>query len=81
MVDVRKKKIKIKIKIKPGLQNNLLLIQYALQKTIELKSIQRGNYFRILADAYVDGENLADGLIKSGDARSYEGGKRLGWCE
>ena len=49
-------------------------------KTIELKNIQRGKYFRILADVYVDGKNLADGLIKSGHARAYDGGQRLGWC-
>ena len=50
-------------------------------KAIELKNIQRGKYFRILADVYVDGKNMADGLIKAGHARSYDGGKRLGWCE
>ena len=48
---------------------------------IELRNIERGKYFRILADVYVDGKNLANGLIKSGHARSYDGGKRLGWCK
>ena len=50
-------------------------------KVIELRNIQRGKYFRILADVYVDGQNLADGLIRSGHARLYDGGKRLGWCD
>ena len=50
-------------------------------KVIELRNIQRGKYFRILADVYVDGKNLADGLIRSGHARPYDGGKRLRWCE
>lgn len=50
-------------------------------KTIELRNMQRGKYFRILANVYVDGKNLADGLIKAGHARSYDGGKRLGWCK
>ena len=49
-------------------------------KVIELRNIQRGKYFRILADVYVDGKNLADGLIKAGHARVYDGGKQLGWC-
>ena len=47
-------------------------------RTIELRNMQRGKYFRILADVYVDGKNLADGLIKSGHARAYDGGQRLG---
>ena len=50
-------------------------------KTIELRNIQRGKYFRILADVYIDSKNLADDLIKSGHARVYDGGKRLGWCD
>lgn len=50
-------------------------------KTIELRNMQRGKYFRILADVYVDDKNLADGLVKAGHARAYDGGKRLGWCK
>ena len=38
-------------------------------KTIELRNIERGKYFRILADVYVDGQNLAGSLIKAGHAR------------
>lgn len=49
-------------------------------KTVELRNIERGKYFRILADVYTDGKSLAEGLIKSGHARVYDGGKRLGWC-
>jgi len=48
---------------------------------IELRNIQRGKYFRILAEVYVDGINLAEGLIKAKHARPYEGGKRMGWCQ
>lgn len=47
---------------------------------VELRNIERGKYFRILADVYADGESLAEGLIESGNARAYDGGKRLGWC-
>ena len=49
-------------------------------RRIELRNIQRGKYFRLLADVWVDGESLAQGLIKAGLARVYDGGKRLGWC-
>ena len=48
---------------------------------IELKNIKRGKYFRILADVYVDGQNLAEALIGANHGRSYAGGKRLGWCD
>jgi len=49
-------------------------------QTIELHNMQRGKYFRILADVYVDGSSLADLLISTGHARIYDGGKRGGWC-
>ena len=50
-------------------------------KKIELRNIQRGKYFRILADVYVDGENLTSALINAKHARAYDGGRREGWCE
>ncbi|SHO56152.1 thermonuclease family protein [Vibrio quintilis] len=49
-------------------------------KTVELRNMRRGKYFRILADVYVDNRNLSDLLINSGLARPYDGGKRGGWC-
>lgn len=50
-------------------------------KTVELRNVKRGKYFRILADVYTDDhQSLAEGLIKSGHARPYDGGKREGWC-
>ncbi len=48
-------------------------------KIIELRNIQRGKYFRILADVYVDGRNLADILIKNGFAVPYDGGTKPEW--
>lgn len=49
-------------------------------KVIELRDIQRGKYFRLLANVFVDGKSLSVDLIKHGHARIYNGGKRLGWC-
>lgn len=49
-------------------------------KVIELRDIDRGKYFRIVADVYVDGENLAKQLIDSGLAVPYSGGTRQSWC-
>ena len=68
-----------KIKAREAKQFTVQALRSA--KTIELRNMQRGKYFRILADVYVDGKNLADNLIKSGHARAYDGGKRLGWCK
>ena len=68
-----------KIKAREAKQFTVLALRSA--KTIELINMQRGKYFRILADVYIDGKNLADSLIKSGHARVYDGGQRLGWCD
>lgn len=49
---------------------------------IDLKNMGRGKYFRIVADIYVDGENLAEALVDSGMAIRYNGGKKNArWCE
>ena len=55
----------------------------ALRKAevIELRNIQRGKYFRIIADVFIDGESLKDLHLNAGTARPYAGGKRSGWCE
>lgn len=50
-------------------------------KTIELKNIQRGKYFRLVADVYADGQSLADALIRKKLAVRYDGGKKINWCD
>ena len=51
-------------------------------ETIDLNNIERGKYFRIVADVFVDGESLADILIEAGMAVRYDGGtKTKDWCE
>jgi len=54
-----------------------------LQKTnkIELRQLQRDKYFRLLANVYVDGTNLADELVFLGLAKHYDGGKKPVWGE
>jgi len=50
-------------------------------KVIELKNMKRGKYFRIVADVYVDGENLGQMLIAEDLAVPYNGGhKGKDWC-
>ena len=49
---------------------------------ITLKNLERGKYFRIVADVIADGEDLADMLIEAGMAVRYDGGKKnTRWCE
>jgi len=50
-------------------------------ESVELRDMQRGKYFRLLADVYVDGNNLGEMLVRAGHARVYDAGKREGWCD
>ncbi|WP_286694089.1 thermonuclease family protein [Spongiibacter sp. UBA1325] len=59
--------------------------QYSVAKLraanrVELKAIERGKYFRLLADVWVDDENLGEALISAGHAVRYGGGKKKDWC-
>lgn len=48
-------------------------------KLIELRNMRRGKYFRIIADVYVDGKNVAKAMIDKGLAKEYYGGARPIW--
>jgi len=51
-------------------------------KLIALENMQRGKYFRIVADVYIDGESLSESLIRSGLGVTYHGKtKAKNWCE
>lgn len=51
-------------------------------KVIELRNMQRGKYFRIVADVYADNQSLADELIKNNLAVRYNGGTKVkDWCK
>ncbi len=48
---------------------------------IELKNLNRGKYFRITADVFIDGESLAEELLTAGFAKVYSGKtKKQSWC-
>lgn len=49
-------------------------------KVIELRNLQRGKYFRIVADVYVDGVSVGSELIKKKLAVAYDGGTKINWC-
>lgn len=46
-------------------------------KKIELRNIQSGKYFRIVADMYVDNENLTELLIHNNIGVKYDGGNKI----
>jgi len=50
-------------------------------ETIVLINIDRGKYFRIVADVSVDGVDLGETLIENGLGRLYDGGKKESWCD
>jgi len=48
---------------------------------IELRNIERGKYFRIAADLFLDGENISGNLIKKKLVRKYSTkDKKRNWC-
>ncbi|WP_417788399.1 thermonuclease family protein, partial [Stutzerimonas xanthomarina] len=50
-------------------------------ETIELRRIERGSFYRIIAEVWVDGENVGAEMLEAGHALPYasgSGGK--GWC-
>ena len=51
----------------------------AASNTIILKNIQRGKYFRVIADVDCDGEDLGKLLINAGLAKPYDGGTKNIW--
>lgn len=50
-------------------------------KVVELRNMQKGKYFRIVADVFIDDQSLANILIKENLAVPYNGGKKIkDWC-
>lgn len=47
---------------------------------LELSELERGKYFRLVADVIVDGVSLSELLINNKLGRRYDGGARAGWC-
>lgn len=78
--EMRGKCVKEKTLAREAKQLTVSLLRTA--KTIELKNIQRGKYFRIVADVYADNQNLAYILIKNKLAVKYDGGTKIkDWCK
>jgi len=47
---------------------------------IFVRTHERDDYERIIAEVYIDGENLAHKLIEAGHGRRYTGGSKRDWC-
>ena len=50
-------------------------------KEIKLTNLQRGKYFRVVANVVVDGVSLEKELLDNKLAYEYSGGKKLSWCK
>ena len=50
-------------------------------KEIKLTNLQRGKYFRVVANVVVDGVSLENELLDNDLAYEYSGGKKLNWCK
>ena len=50
-------------------------------KEIKLTNLQRGKYFRVVANVLVDGVSLEQELLDNELAYRYDGGKKLSWCK
>jgi micrococcal nuclease len=57
-------------------QAKVLLTNKLKGKIVILKQMQRDKYFRIIANTYVDTENISDYMIKTGLAFPYFGGTK-----
>ena len=50
-------------------------------KEIKLTNLQRGKYFRVVANVLVDDVSLEQELLDNKLAYEYSGGKKLSWCK
>ena len=49
-------------------------------KEIKLNNLQRGKYFRVVADVMIDGVSLEQELLDNALAYKYTGGEKSSWC-
>ena len=49
-------------------------------KEVKLTKLQRGKYFRVVADVMIDGVSLEQELLDNELAYKYTGGKKSSWC-
>ena len=59
---------------------NFVRSKLANAKEIKLTNLQRGKYFRVVADVMIDGDSLERELLENKLAYKYTGGKKSSWC-
>ena len=59
---------------------NFVRSKLANAKVIKLTNLQRGKYFRVVADVMIDGDSLEQELLENKLAYKYTGGKKSSWC-
>lgn len=52
------------------------LLKTIMNKYVSLENVDLDKYGRILADVFIDGENISDMLLKERLAVRYDGGKK-----
>jgi len=51
-------------------------------ETLTLSNFERGKYFRLVSDVFINYKSVATILIENNLVRKYDGkGKRKGWCD
>lgn len=69
-------------KIKAIEARDYLRAVLASGEVIELHNVQRGKYFRLVANVIVDGKDVSQIMIDEQLVRPYSGkSKRLSWCD
>lgn len=83
-IDAPEMRTKDSCEKKKGLEAKQLVVSLCSKaKRIDLEKVERGKYFRVVADVICDGTSLADALLNKGLAYTYGGGKKkiLNWCK
>ena len=76
-IDAPEVRTKCDAEKKKGIEaRDALIERLSHVKVFDLREVERGTYFRLVAEVIADGENLSDVLIKRGVAWPYDGGTR-----
>jgi endonuclease YncB( thermonuclease family) len=69
-------------KVKGKLAKSIVFNLCSRAKSIKLKNVSKGKYFRIVGDLYCDGKLVSQELIKKKLAVKYDGGTKtkVNWC-
>lgn len=73
--------IKAEEKRRAGLAEDALRQRLSEAKEIRITHIDRGSFFRVTADVYLDGVWLNEKLVQSGHAVMALDGRSADWCE